>query len=55
MIWHKSGLVWPWMTFEVLFHLTKMLRLHNVDIIEKSEKYWKLNKNISQKKIILKF
>ena len=43
------------MTFEVILQLMKKLRLHNVDILEKFYKDLALNKNISQKKMILKF
>ena len=32
---HESGLILPWMTFEVILHLIKKLRLHKVDILEK--------------------
>ena len=31
--WHKSGLIWPWIAFEVILHLMKDLRLHNVGIL----------------------
>ena len=43
----------PWMTSEVILHLMKNLRLHNVGILEIFLKDWALNKNLSQKKMIL--
>ena len=33
--WHKSGLIGPWMTFEVILCFMKKVRLYNVDILEK--------------------
>ena len=31
--WHKSGLLWHWITFEVKLQVIKNLRLHDVDIL----------------------
>ena len=43
------------MTFEVILHLMKKLRLYIVDILEKFLKDCVLNKNIMQKKKYMKF
>ena len=42
------------MTSEVILHLLKNLRLHNVEILKKKIKDWALNKNLSEKKMILR-
>ena len=33
--WHESGLICPWMTFEIILNFMKNLRLYNVHILEK--------------------
>ena len=43
------------MAFEVILHLMKKMRLHNVEIVEKFIKDYTFNKNILQKKNIFKF
>ena len=42
------------MNFEVILHIMKNVRLHNVDILEKFLKFWALNKKYIAEKDDLK-
>ena len=45
MLQNESGLILPWMTFEVILNMIKICVLKNFNILEKFLKDWALNKN----------